>query len=289
MSEPAEAPEPAETPSATATAVLPATVVATPAPPKRKRRLGWLIALVIVLVVLVIGFFVADAVVRQIATGYVRERIVEVLKLDPATTVDVDLGPGSILLQAASGSLDEVTVHAGEITFGEITGEAQLVATAVPLDSSRPVGTLGITVTVTEANVRKLASFISASELTSIDLRDGVVRVGAEFNVVFFVIPVSVDLVPSAVEGGISFDPTTIILGDEEIAVQDLRDSPEFRALAGELLDSRDFCVASYLPQALSITDVDVVGTDLVVVINGDGTALADPALATLGACPEGQ
>lgn len=272
MSEPAQATEPASEPVETL--------------PRRRRRLGWLIALAIVLVVIVAGFFIADAVVRQLATGYVRDRVVEVLKLDPATPVDVDLGAGSILLQAASGSLDEITVHAGEITFGEITGEAQLVATAVPLERSRPVGTLAITVTVTEENVRKLASFISASELKSIDLRDGVVRVGAEFNVIFFVIPVSVDLVPSAVEGGISFDPTTIILGEEEISVQDLRDSPEFRALAGQLLDSRDFCVASYLPQALSIADVDVVGTDLVVVIDGDGTALADPALATLGACP---
>lgn len=264
-------------------------LVVTPAPPKKRRHLGWLIALVIVIVVLVVGFFIADAVARQFATGYVRDRIIEVLKLDPETPVDVDLGSGSILLQAATGSLNEIRVHADEITFGEITGAAELVATGVPLDSSRPVDTLGITVTVTEANVRKLASFISASELKSIDLQDGVVRVGAEFNVIFFVIPVSVDLVPSAVEGGISFDPKTIILGEEEISVQDLRDSPEFRALAGELLDSRDFCVASYLPKALSITEVEVVGTDLVVVISGDGTALADPSLATLGTCPEVQ
>jgi hypothetical protein len=273
--------EPAEN-SATATAVLQTTTV-----PRRKRRLGWLIALVIVLVVLVAGFFIADAVVRQVATGYVREQIVEVLGLDPATPVEVDLGSGSILLQAARGSLDAINVHADEITFGDISGEAQIVATAVPLDSRQPVGTLGVTVTVTEQNVRKLAEFMSASELKSIDLQDGVVRVGAEFNAIFFVIPISVDLVPSAVEGGISFDPTTIILGEEEISVQDLRDSPEFRALAGELLDSRDFCVASYLPRALAISDVDVVGSKLVVVITGDGTALGDPALSTLGTCPE--
>jgi hypothetical protein len=258
-----------------------------PVEPKRKRRFGWIIALAIVVVVLVAGFFVADAVVRQIATGYVRDRIVSVLSLDPATPIDVDLGSGSMLLQAARGSLDELSVHADEITLGDITGEVELSATGVPLNSSAPLNTLGITVTVTEQNVRKLASFLSASELKSIDLQDGVVRVGTEFNLIFFTLPVSVDLLPSAVEGGISFDPVTIVLGDQEISVQDLRDSPEFRALAGELLDSRDFCVASYLPEALTIADVDVVGSDLVVVINGDGLALGDPALATLGTCPE--
>lgn len=261
-------------------------LVETPSPPKRKRRFGWLIALAIVIAVLVAGFFVADALARQYATGYVRDRIVEVLKLDPATPVDVDLGSGSILLQAVAGSIDEITVHADELSFGDITGVADLVATSVPLDSSKPVGTLAITVTITEQNVRKLASFISAAELKSIDLQDGIIRIGTEFNVVFFVLPVSVDLLPSAVEGGISFDPVTIIIGEEQISVQDLRDSPEFRALAGALLDSRDFCVAGFLPEALTISDVDIVGSKLVVVINGDGTALGDPGLANFGTCP---
>ncbi len=182
--------------------------VVEPVETKPKRRFGWLIALAVI-AVLVAGFFVADAVVRQVATGYVHDRVVEALRLDPATPVDVDLGAGFVILQAASGSLDEITVHADEIAFGEITGEARLVATDVPLERTRPVGTLAITVTVTEENVRKLASFISASELKSVELRDGVVRIGAEFTVIFSVIPVSVDLVPSAVARAIRLDPTT--------------------------------------------------------------------------------
>ena len=68
--------------------------------------------------------------------------------------------------------------------------------------------------------------------------------------------------------------------------MQDLRESRELGALGGELLDSRDFCVARYLPQALSVADVDIVGTDLVVVIEGDGSALDGPGFATLGTCP---
>ena len=258
-----------------------------PVETRPKRRFGWLIALAII-AVLVAGFFVADAVVRQVATGYVHDRVVEALRLDPATPVDVDLGAGSVILQAASGSLDEITVHADEIAFGEITGEARLVATDVPLERTRPVGTLAITVTVTEENVRKLASFISASELKSVELRDGVVRIGAEFNVIFSVIPVSVDLAPSAVAGAIRLDPTAVVIGGEEISVHAMRDGGEFPGIAG-VLETLDFCVASYLPQALRLADVDVVGTDLVIVIEGDGTALADPALTTLGSCPGGR
>ncbi len=39
------------------------------------------------------------------------------------------------------------------------------------------------------------------------------------------------------------------------------------------------------LPQALVLDDVKVVGTDLVVSVNGDGVALSDPGLSTMGTC----
>ncbi|MCU1412068.1 MAG: hypothetical protein JWR04_2775 [Rhodoglobus sp.] len=257
--------------------------------PKKKRRrwIGVVIALVVVVILLVVGFFIADAYAKTYAENYVRERIVGVLKLDPAAKVDVDLGSGSVLLQAARGGLDEVKVHVDTITFGDITGEAQITATQVPLDSSRPVDKLDIQVTVSEDNVKKLSGFLSGIDLKSIELTDGLIRIGTEFNVFFINIPVAVDLNPTAKEGGINFDPVTIRLGEDEISVADLRASPEFSSLAGDLLASRDFCVAGFLPQALTIDKVQVVGKNLVVGIDGDGTALSDPALSTLGTCPE--
>ena len=282
MAEPiAPRPEPVDAPAETVVIEVP--------PPKKKRRrwIGVLIGLVVLIILLVVGFFIADAYAKTYAENYVRERIVEVLKLDPASDVAVDLGTGSVLLQAARGALDEVNVHVDEITFGDITGEAQLTATQVPLDSTKPVDKLDIQVTVTEENVQKLSGFLSGIDLKSIELNDGLIRIGTEFNVIFFTVPVSVDLNPTAKDGGINFDPVTILLGDDEISVADLRNSPEFSSLAGDLLQSRDFCVAGFLPQALTIDKVEVVGKTLVVGIDGDGTALSDPALSTLGTCPE--
>lgn len=265
------------------------TVVLEVAAPKKKRRrwIGVLIALVVVVILLVVGFFIADAYAKTYAENYVRERIVEVLKLDPAAKVDVDLGGGSVLLQAATGGLDQVNVHVDTITFGDISGEAQITATKVPLDSSKPVDKLGITVTVSEDNVKKLSGFLSGIDLTSIELKDGLIRIGTEFKFLFLNVPVAVDLNPTAKEGGINFDPVTILLGEDEISVADLRATPAFSSLAGDLLASRDFCVAGFLPKALTIDKVQVVGKNLVVGIDGDGTALSDPALSTLGTCPE--
>ena len=220
-------------------------------PPRRKRRrwIGVLIALIVLVVLLVVGFFVADAYAKTYAENYVRERIVEVLKLDPAAQVDVDLGTGSVLLQAARGALDEVNVHVDTITFGDISGEAQISATTVPLDGTKPLDTLDIRVAVDEENVKKLSGFLSGTALKSIALKDDLIRIDTDLSFLFISIPVAIDLNPTAKDGGINFDPVTILLGDNEISVADLRGNPQVGALAGDLLASRDFCVAGFLPQ----------------------------------------
>jgi len=255
-------------------------------PPRKKRRFGWLIAIVVVAAVLVAGFFVGDHFARQYATDLVRERIIEVLKLDKNTQIAVGLGSGSILLQAIGGSVNDVTVDIPELELGEISAGASVTAAGVPLDMSKPVEKLGITVTVTEEQAQKLKTFLSGIDLTSIELGGGVISVGTDFDVFGLLkVPVSVDLAPSATQGGIAFDPQTIVLDGNPISVQDLRNNPLVSALAGQLLASQTFCVAEYLPQALTLTDVDVVGETLVLKINGDGTALGGPEIATMGVC----
>ena len=257
-------------------------------PAKRRRRwwMGALIALVITVILLLIAFFVGDALARQYATGLVKEKIVAALKLDPTAAVDVNLGDGSILLQAAAGSLDDLRVHIPEFVLGEVTGEAEITATDVPIDTSKPLGMMGIEVTVDEANVQKLSGYLSGVDLTSIELRDKVIRISTNIDVLLTNIPVAVDLAPSASDGGISFEPVTVLLGDQRVSVADLRAIPGISGIVGNLLGSRTVCVASYLPQGLTVEDVTVVGTDLVVSINGDGVALGGAGFSQQGTCP---
>lgn len=263
------------------------TVAVVPDPPmKRRRPLVAVIIAVAVLALLVVGFSIADGLVRQYANSYLRDRIVEVLKLDPKTPVDVTLGGGSIILQAISGSIDVVDVHVNSVTFGDITGSAEITATHVPLDQGKPVGSLGIKVTMSEDTVKKLGANLSGMNLKTISLQDGVIRVGTDFTVLFLTLPVTVDLAPSAKAGGIGFEPKVIKVGDSQFSVAALQANPIFGGLAGELLKSQDLCVASSLPAALKITDVIVTGANLVVTINGDNVALSDPNLSTRGTCP---
>lgn len=294
MAEPIQPTDPPADPDSTETAVLvPATtevipplVVEVPAPKKRRHPVRLVVILLIVLVLLVVAFFVAEGFAKRYATGYVKDSIITVLKLDPKTPVDVDLGSDSIILQAITGGIDRVIVDVPAVSFGELSGAAHIVATDVPFDSSKPLDTLAITVTISQENVRKLAKFLSGLDLNKIDVGNGVITIGTDLNFLFFTVPVAVDLAPSAKDGGISFDPKTVKLGDNEITVADLRGNPEVSALAGDLLNSQQLCVASYLPKALTVDDVRVVKTDLVVTIDGDGTALAGNELSTNGTCP---
>jgi hypothetical protein len=269
------------------TAVLDPTLVETPAPKKRRRWIGWLIGLAVLVVLLIVGFIVADSFARQYARDLVREQIIQVLGLPADTAIDVGLGEGSLILQALRGSIDEVTVGIDSFTVGPITGSAQLVATAVPLDSAQPLDTLGITITIPESEVRNLAGNFSGLELESIDLGDGLITIGTEVSILSFItIPLSIDLEPTAIEGGISFDPKVIRAGEDEISVADLRSNALFSSIAGDLLNAQDFCVADSVPQALTIDEAAVVGSSLVVRLNGNGAALGGPAMSTFGTCP---
>lgn len=284
----AEHPEPAETAVTQRiepVEISPAEPISTP-PKKRRRWLGWLIAVAVVIVLAIVGFIVGDTLARQYATDYVRQQVIQVLALPQDTEVDVDLGSGSLILQAMRGSIDEVTVGIDELTVGAITGSARLVATDVPLDGAQPLNTLGIVVTIPEGEVRKLAGNFSGLELKTIDLADGLITIGTEVTILsFLTIPLSIDLAPTASEGSISFDPQVIRAGDDEISVADLRANALFSSIAGDLLNAQDFCVADSLPQALTITKVAVVGTTLVVTLSGDGAALGGPAMSTMGTC----
>ncbi len=183
--------------------------------------------LVVLVGLLVAAFFIAEKYVREYAENYAREKIVSVLALPKDTPVKVTLGEGSIILQALSGAIGEVNVTADNVTFGQLTGDAVISATKVPLDGSKPVGTLDITVTIDEENVRTLAGSLSGLELNSIELQDGIIAIGSEFNIFnIIVIPVAVDLLPAAKDGAITFDPVTIYLGEDPISVADLREQP---------------------------------------------------------------
>lgn len=256
-------------------------------PGPRKRR-GLKVALIVVgvlLVLLVATFFVADAIAKNLARDYVKERIIAVLGLDRDADISVDLGGGSIILQALTGRVAVVDVEVPEVAFGELAGAATVHAEGVPLDANAPVEQLRIRFTMLEEHIAPLADNVTGLELQSLELEAPEIVARTEFDLFGFLLPIGMGLLPGAQDGRITFTPTTILIDEEEFSAPELAENPIFAAIAGPLLQQQQLCVAQELPRALTVADVEVVRDTLVVSITGDGAALGGPDLSTPGTC----
>jgi hypothetical protein len=255
------------------------------APRKKRRRWPWVLGgiLIVLGVLLTIAFVIAEGYAKDYARAYIKERIIAVLGIGPDTPVTVDIGDGSVLLQALVGKLNEIDVTAGEVTFGILKGAATVHAEGVPLDQNAPVEALDITFAVAEGDVEALAGNLSGAQLESIVLEEPEIVASTTFSFFGFQLPVGMGIEPSADNGQIVFTPTSIRLGEENYTAESLRET--FGGFADRLLQQQSFCVAENLPAALVIVDVDVVKKDLVVKIDGAGAALGGPDLSTPGTC----
>jgi LmeA-like phospholipid-binding len=262
-----------------------APVPAIPTPAKRKRRVWPFVVVVVVLVALIVGFFVADAAAKTYAQDQIKQKVVAALGVDPKTDVQVKLGGGSVLLQALSGKLSTVDVTIPQLAFGDLVGSATLHATEVPLNESAPLKKLAITYRVSEKNVRVLASDLSGMKLDSITLDQPEIVANASFSVFGFGIPVGLGLTPSASHGQLVFTPTSILVSGQKFTSKQLLATPGLGSLAKQLLKQQTFCVAQYLPKALTVTSVKVADRQLVLTISGDGQALGGTAFAKKGTC----
>jgi hypothetical protein len=279
--------EPAPIEQAPEQAPEPVVVVVEP-PKKKRRRWPWILGGVLVLlaILLTIAFFIADGYAKDYARDYIKQRIVAVLGITDPDQVKVDIGDGSVLLQALAGRLDTVDVDAGIVSFGVLTGAATVHAEGVPLAADAATRELTVRFAVAEKDVGALAGNLSGLTLDSVSLEEPEIVATTTFSFFGFQIPVGMGIEPSAADGQIVFTPTSIRLGDETYTAKELKDS--FGGFADQLLAQQSFCVNENLPAALTIVDVGVQQKDLVVQINGDGVALGGADLSTPGTCAAG-
>jgi len=253
-------------------------------PKKRRRFIGWAIAAGALVVVVVVGAFVAESVVRGIATDRIHDELVTGLALEADHPMDIDLGVGSLIVQGLAGTVDSVHIAIDDVPLGDIVGDVALTATGIPIDMDKPVATVDATVTVDAANVEKLAGSVEGVALDSVTLGDGVIEVAATLEALVFSIPVSATVAPSASDGQLVLAPQSISVNGTSTGVDELRDGP-LGSLVGGLLGQQSICIAQYLPAILTLEGVDVTETAVVLEFSGDGAVLGADDLAAKGTC----
>ncbi|WP_411701022.1 DUF2993 domain-containing protein [Conyzicola sp.] len=256
-----------------------------PAAPKVRRRwIGWVVAGGVLVVLLVVGFFVGEAAARAYASERIHDELVAAFELEADHPTDIDLGGGSLLLQAASGTVDRVDVAIDDVPLGDLTGDVTLAATGVPIDTAQPAETIAATATIDEQNVGSLRDYLSGIQLDSITLGDGVIDVSATVQALFLSVPVAAAIEPTVTDGQLVFAPRSVTVNGSEVSVDELMSGP-LAGVASGFLGAQTFCVAQYLPAAITLDGVTVTTDELELSFAGENVALGGGDLSTKGTC----
>jgi LmeA-like phospholipid-binding len=253
---------------------------------KRHRGRNFVIGLIIVIVLLIAAFFIVDRVVRDYAEGQVKQEVASSLDLPSTKPVAVDLGDGSILVQAALGSINKATITVDPLTLDGITGTATMTASDIPLDNSKPVGKLTVDIAIPVSSVESKLS--SVSWLKPLDpqvtLNGQQVDVNGSVNLFGAKLPVAITLTPGVKAGEPTFAIDSAKVGTVTVPATALQNYiPGFAQIA-DLGDS--VCIANALPKDLVLTSITLTGDSAVYTLNGDGAELNSAALSQKGTCP---
>jgi hypothetical protein len=244
-----------------------------------------LIVLLVIVLVLIAGFFVADYFAKKYATEYVRDQITSSLDLPSTAHVTVDLGSGSILLQAATGSIDDVGVSIDPIILDGLSGSAALMAHGVPLNETTPVKSLEVKVFVPTSTVATAVARVPAlaSLKPTVKFVGKRVAVAGTLHVFGFPQSVGATLTPKVTKGAASFTIDTATLGGATVSASLL--DRYFPGLTTLLESGTSLCIADELPKAFTLTSIAVHGQSIVSTFTGNGVELNAAALSQKGTC----
>lgn len=247
-------------------------------PPKKKRRwVGPVIILVVLIGLVVAAFFVAEKLARDAAGGVIARPIQNALS--STSKVHVDLGPGLFLVQAVGGRLDAVTISTDGLPVGEGTASLVLDTTGLPLDTGGTITSVHATLTL---NAVAMQSIVPPGSTVSFAGEQFVVSTEADLGGVLT--PVELTVTPTAAEGLVALEVTAVTVNGAEAAIEDVRNGA-YGPAAAALVAPAPLCVSPYLPAALTLSSAKVVGQGLVLEFTGAAVKLG--SLSTKGTCPE--
>lgn len=250
------------------------------ASPKRKRR--WWIPVVVVVGVLALlaaGGLVADAAVAASIKAGVRTQFIQTFGLPEDAQVDVGIGGGLVLPQLATGKLAQVSVSAPNFTLQKLAGSLQIQATGVATTGTGSADSLDVAYRIPQTSFSALASqFGTSGSDVTVSLQGQELTFTSQVSVLGVSVPVGVGVTPGAANGAITFTVSSISVGNAHYTADQLKNDPNFSALASFIGQPTSVCVADQLPANLTLTGVSVDGTDLLLTLDGGPIVLSSDA-----------
>lgn len=263
---------------------LPEWAIATAPPPRRRRRVWpWLLAFFVVAGLAVVAWFVGEAVARDLVIRTVREQVITNLALPADQQIDVEVS-GAVLPQLIRGSLDDLAISSDDVTIGPLTGDIDVRVQGVPIrgDADLEAGSGSVTLDTAQlqALLGSLEGFPDGAEV-ALDAPD--VRLSTAFPVFGVEVPVTIAVVPQAVEGDLALTPSAVSVAGAELTADGVRD--QFGGLADGVLQTWTVCIAGDLPAGITLTDLVVEGDRLTGSFDVDPAIVRDVSLQENGTC----
>ncbi|CAH0137450.1 DUF2993 domain-containing protein [Microbacterium sp. Bi121] len=249
-----------------------------PRPARRRARWPWV---VLVIVVVLAALAVAGEILaRAILPGVVRGIVIDQLELPQDQQLDVDAA-GILLPQLIGGSLDELHLSTDAVTFGGITGSADVTATGIPLrggDLTDAHGTVRI-------DQEQFTDLVMESELPvdEIGFDEPNVTASGSFEVFGVPVPVAVTVTPGADAGELLLTPVELQIAGLTLNAADI--AARFGDAAAQLAGTQRICIADQLPAGLTVTGLKIDGTEAVIDVDVDGAIATDESLQQNGSC----
>jgi hypothetical protein len=254
-------------------------------PRKRHRGRNALIVIVVIVLVLVAAFFVGDYFAKKYATNYVRDQIASSLGLPSTAPVTVDLGSGSILLQAATGRINDVNITVDPIVLDGLGGSATLTAQGVPLNQTTPVRSLDVKVYVPTSTIATALSRVPTLAALKPTVKLSGTHVAVTGTIYIFGFPqgIGATLTPKVTAGvpGFTIDTASFDGATVTSAVLD----KYLPGLTSLLESGTSLCIANQLPKAFTLTSIAIHGQSIVSTFTGNGVELNAASLAQKGTC----
>ena len=251
-------------------------------PRRRHSAWPWIISAIIVAVLAVAAWFIAEWVARGIVERTIRDQVVTSLALPPGQDVAVTV-EGAVLPQLLVGTLDDVTVAADDVPLGELEGDVTVHAQGIAIRGDAAADAATATVRLDSAQLNTLLAGVEGFPVEGVTLDEPDIAMTTELSLFGLAIPVGVSLTPSASEGDIVLTPSRLEVAGADISADSLRS--RFGAVADVVLRDWTVCIAQYIPAGLTLTGVAVEGDEIVADLDIDGGILSDPALQADGTC----
>lgn len=251
--------------------------------PRRRGALAWIIAVVVVIALAVVAWFVAEHITRSILTDTVRQQVITQLALPEDQPIDVGFDE-PVLPQVIGGRLDRLDIASEDVPLGDVVADVSVRARGVPIRADGgDITDAEATVVFGEDQLQTLLAQVDGVPDAGLTLDPPDVEVEVELSIFALSVPLGLDLIPSAADGDIVLTPRAVRLGGAELTADAVRE--RFGAAADGVLRDYPICIRDRLPAGLTLREVRVEQAALVAEVDVAGAIISDPVLQAPGTC----